>query len=66
MVKAQRRKKFIKEVKLAIMHPKDIISDAVIGDTCFDPETFKLYQYIKFGEFPPEWVDITPYKNESN
>ena len=48
------------------MHPKDIMNDAVIGDKYFDPDTFKLYEYIKFGEFPPEWVDITPYKNESN
>ena len=64
MGETQRRKKFIKEVKLAIMHPKDIMNDAVIGDKYFDPDTFKLYEYIKFGEFPPEWVDITPYTND--
>ena len=30
--------------------------DPIINDTYYDPDVDKLYQYVKIGDFPPEWV----------
>ena len=39
-----------------IMHPSKVIKDPIINDTYYDPDVDKLYQYVKIGDFPPEWV----------
>ena len=34
-----------------------MVSDREItGHTYYDPDVDKLYQYVKIGDFPPEWV----------
>ena len=38
------------------MHPSKVIKDPIINDTYYDPDVDKLYQYVKIGDFPPEWV----------
>ena len=38
------------------MHPSKVIKDPKINDTYYDPDVDKLYQYVKIGDFPPEWV----------
>ena len=35
-----------------------------INDTYYDPDLDKLYQYVKLGDYPPEWIDTTPYKED--
>ena len=27
-----------------------------VNDNYYDPDVDKLYQYVKIGDFPPEWV----------
>ena len=39
------------------MHPGKVITDPRINDTYYDPDLDKLYQYVKFGDYPPEWID---------
>ncbi len=39
-----------------IMHPSKVVKDPKINDTYYDPNVDKLYQYVKIGDFPPEWV----------
>ena len=46
------------------MHPSKVITDPRINDTYYDPDLDKLYQYVKIGDFPPEWIDTTPYKED--
>ncbi len=46
------------------MHPKDIVKEPQINDLYFDPDEVKLYQYVKLGDFPAEWVDTTPNEHE--
>ena len=43
---------------IIIMHPSKVITDPRINDTYYDPDVDKLYQYVKIGDFPPEWVVI--------
>ena len=38
------------------MHPSKVVKDPKINDTYYDPDVDKLYQYVKIGDFPPEWV----------
>ena len=38
------------------MHPSKVIKHPIINDTYYDPDVDKLYQYVKIGDFPPEWV----------
>ena len=38
------------------MHPSKVIKDPIINDTYYDPDFDKLYQYVKIGDSPPEWV----------
>ena len=38
------------------MHPSKVIKDPIINDTYYDPDIDKFYQYVKIGDFPPEWV----------
>ena len=38
------------------MHPSKVIKDPKINDTYYDPDFDKLYQYVKIGDYPPEWV----------
>ena len=38
------------------MHPSKVITDPRINDTYYDPDLDKLYQYVKIGDLPPEWV----------
>ncbi len=38
------------------MHPSKVVKDPKINDTYYDPDFDKLYQYVKIGDFPPEWV----------
>ena len=38
------------------MHPSKVVKDPKINDTFYDPDVDKLYQYVKIGDFPPEWV----------
>ena len=38
------------------MLPSKVINDPKINDTYYDPDVDKLYQYVKIGDFPPEWV----------
>ena len=40
------------------MHPSKVINDPRINDTYYDPDVDKLYQYVKIGDFPPEWAAI--------
>ena len=46
------------------MHPSKVITDPRINDTYYDPDLDKLYQYVKLGDYPPEWIDTTPYKKD--
>ena len=41
------------------MHPSKVIKYPKINDTYYDPDVDKLYQYVKIGDFPPEWVVTT-------
>ena len=38
------------------MHPSKVVKDPKINDTFYDPDVDKLYQYVKIGDFSPEWV----------
>ena len=38
------------------MHPSKVVKDSKINDTYYDPDVDKLYQYVKIGDFSPEWV----------
>ena len=38
------------------MHPSKVVKDPKINDTYYDPDFDKLYQYVKIGDFPAEWV----------
>ena len=38
------------------MHPSKVIKYPIINDTYYDQDADKLYQYVKIGDFPPEWV----------
>ncbi len=38
------------------MHPSKVVKDPKINNTYYDPDVDKLYQYIKLGDNPPEWV----------
>ncbi len=38
------------------MHPSKVVKDPIINDTYYDPDVDKLYQYVKIGDFLPEWV----------
>ena len=42
------------------MHPSKCVPNPVINDTFFDPDNIKLYKYKKLGDYPPEWINITP------
>ncbi len=46
------------------MHPSKVITDPRINDTYYDPDLDKLYQYVKLGDYPPEWIDTTPYEED--
>ncbi len=46
------------------MHPSKVRTDPRINDTYYDPDLDKLYQYVKLGDYPPEWIDTTPYKED--
>ena len=46
------------------MHPGKVITDPRINDTYYDPDLDKLYQYVKLGDYFPEWIDITPYEED--
>ena len=48
------------------MHPNKVIKDPKINDTYYDPDLDKLYQYVKLGDYPPEWVEISIEENEEN
>ena len=39
------------------MHPSKVVKDPKINDTYYDPDVDKLYQYVKIGDFSPEWVE---------
>ena len=41
------------------MHPSKVIKDPKINDTYYDPDLDKLYQYVKLGDYPPEWVETS-------
>ena len=49
---------------IIIMHPSKVITDPRINDTYYDPDLDKLYQYVKLGDYPPEWIDTTPYEED--
>ncbi len=38
------------------MHPSKVVKDPKINDTYYDLDVDKLYQYVKIGDLPPEWV----------
>ena len=38
------------------MHPGKVVKDPKINDTYYDPDVDKFYQYLKIGDFSPEWV----------
>ncbi len=38
------------------MHPSKVIKHPIINDNYYDPDVDKIYQYVKIGDFPPEWV----------
>jgi len=46
------------------MHPSKCVSNPKINDTFFDPDTIRLYRYTNLGDYPPEWVDVTPYTGD--
>lgn len=48
------------------MHPSKCVSNPEINDTFFDPDNIRLYKYKKLGDYPPEWIDITPYEESAN
>ena len=38
------------------MHPSKVIKDLISKDTYYDLDVDVLNQYVKIGDFPPEWV----------
>ena len=48
------------------MHPSKVIKDPKINDTYYDPDLDKLYQYVKLGDYPPEWVETSIEENDEN
>ena len=47
------------------MHPSKVIKDPKINDTYYDPDFDKLYQYVKIGDYPPEWVATDIYEDDN-
>ena len=39
---------------------RDMIEDPQIGEMYFDGQTEQLYIFKNIGDFPPEWINITP------
>ena len=39
----------------------EAIKDPKLGDMYFDGLTGQMFLYTKLGDYPPEWVKITPY-----
>ena len=48
------------------MHPSKVIKDSKINYTYYDPDLDKLYQYVKLGDYPPEWVETSIEENDEN
>ena len=48
------------------MHPSKVVKDPKINDTYYDPDVNKLYQYVKIGDFPPEWVVTNIDEDDDN
>ena len=48
------------------MHPSKVIKDPKINDTYYDPDLDKLNQYVKLGDYPPEWVETSIEENDEN
>ena len=48
------------------MHPSKVIKDSKINYTYYDPDLDKLYQYVKLGDYSPEWVETSIEENDEN
>ncbi len=42
---------------------RDTIEDPQIGMMFFDPNTEQMYMFKNLGDYPPEWINITPNIN---
>ena len=47
---------------------RDTIEDPQIGEMYFDGETDppKMYMFKSLGDYPPEWINITPASDDRN
>ena len=39
---------------------RDTIEDPQLGDMYFDGLTARMFLYTRLGDYPPEWINITP------
>ena len=45
---------------------RSTIKNPLIGEMYFDPISFTMWEFKKIGDFPPEWVNVTPYEEEND
>ena len=45
---------------------RSTIKNPAIGEIYFDGITFTLWEYVKLGDYPPEWVNVTPYEEPND
>lgn len=49
---------------LEIMDWRDTIEDPQVGEMYFDGISEKMYMFKSLGDYPPEWINITPAIND--
>ena len=45
---------------------RSTIKNPAIGEKYFDAMTFTMWEYVKLGDYPPEWVNVTPYEEPND
>jgi len=44
---------------------RDTIDDPQIGEMYFDGDTGQMFMYKNLGDYPAEWINITPDEEEA-
>lgn len=45
---------------------RDTIENPQVGMMYFDAQTESMYMFKSLGDYPPEWINITPKINDEN
>ena len=48
------------------MNWRDTIEDPQVGEIYFDGISEKMYMFKSLGDYPPEWINITPELDDTN